>query len=177
MRKILLIVMIACLFLASGCSQLEWPDHGVWEDNVYYSSFSGLRFTMPEGWVLRPEAQELQGKKEYCEFFAGTPEGDLFVMVMLENLAATRSVKITEEDYLAAIKKQLSGDDVVFSDTVSQETVCGEAYTVAVAKLTENEDTCVYYLRKKGDYMIVIIAMAVERDNVDLIMENFLDLS
>lgn len=158
---------------------------GTIEGTVYTNEFLGFTFTRPSSWVYSTDDEiaaalniglEALGQEKFKESLENSDSlYDMMVKDILtgnnvsvgyENLKASLSSNITEEQYLEAVKTQLAaipnmqytfsdtGETIKLGDTTFYKMVCTAEYSGFTM-------TQVYYLHKVDNYMGFIIATFV----------------
>jgi hypothetical protein len=171
-------------------------ERGKWSGDTYESAFSGIKFTLPEGWVAATDeeiaqligvtADVLSDEQKWMiessklttiyDMFAQNPDTKNSVMVLVENLALSAGgTAVTEEAYLEAVTQQLAAVPNMkysFEDTIS--TNAGSKTYLSVKCFEENNGfTQYYFVRKQDDYMIGIIASIFDESDISTILEQF----
>jgi hypothetical protein len=171
-------------------------ERGKWTGNTYESAFTGITFTMPEGWVAATaeEIAQLIGitadvlsdeQKWMIESAKLTTIYDMFVqntstnnnvMVLVENLALSAGgTAVTEEEYLDAVMQQLTAVPnmkYTFEDPTSTS-VGSKTYLSVKCFEESNEFSQYYFVRRQDDYMIGIIASIFDESGIDTILAQF----
>lgn len=189
-RFFAMVLMICLLGVMVGCSD-KAPDatpeteaktvsRGTIEGNVYTSEFIGVSFTKPDLWVYSTDeeiaaAMQIGAELLDAENFAEQAEKmnnvyDMMVRDMLtgnninivfENLKASGSSNITEEQYIevakAQLKEQASMLNYVFGEAEKCKLGEQEFYRLpAEGGYSGVSFEQRIYIRKEGTYMIVI---------------------
>ena len=153
--------------------------------NVYSSEYSGLTFTAPEGWIYATDEQiaqtmqigqeDLSDDVAYNEAVANLasvydamvtgPDGSN-INFLFENLQVTNALSYSEEDYLNAVKSQLSMlTELTYeiSDEITTVQLCGQDYSVMSAVTSYNGVNMVqnYYVRRVGNYICAVVMTCV----------------
>ncbi len=186
LATVMIFSLAACTPDSDGSGSKGKPavSRGEIDGNVYINDYLGFQFTKPQSWVystdeeiadvLNMTAENLLNDnfKEALEknvaiydmmvtdMFSGTN-----VSVSYENLAKSLATNITIEQYIEAVKEQLksvSSMTVVFSDKYDTVKLGNSDYTRAVCTTTAYGVSMkqIYYLRKVGKYMAIIVVTA-----------------
>lgn len=153
---------------------------GTVTDTTYESEFVGVKYTAPEGWEIVSQ-QELDAMEAQtgtaCELQAYNPADGSSVNIILEKLPADT---ITEEMYINSIvnsvEKAAEFDVENISDSETYE-LAGQTYKVLSFTVSQNDVVYYqkYYVRQKGEYMIVVSAVSQSEDVVNSgIADNFM---
>lgn len=172
---------------------------GIWEDGVWRSEFTGLSFTLPDGWQVATDEEiaqlmqisldamgeqgaaltpEMLEQVSIYDMMAVDPVTNTNVVLGFEKLAAQPlSRMISGEVYLERMKAML--EDVepgvyTFGEIYQQNVGAGDY--AALSGGFEQYGTVVeqyYYARKIGDYIFFIIATVLGDDTVETVLENF----
>ncbi len=173
----------------------EGISRGTIEGAVYKNEFLGFEFTKPSSWVYSTDeeiaallniALDSLANDNFKEALENNPAiYDMMVVdsltrtninIVYENLAKSFATNITEEQYLEALKYQLSNTEmnVVFSDNIEKVNLGETEFTKCVGETLIQDPTAitghtkltqVYYLKKKDGYMAsVIVTIASTRD-------------
>ena len=183
MKKIgaLLLAIIMVLMLIACSGQKVELSRGTIEGDVYTNESLGFEFTKPASWVyatdeeiadsLNVAVDSLLGDN-FKEALENNPAVyDMMVVdintrtninVVYENLRKSFATNITEEQYVDALKRQLSGVSgmtVSFSDELEKVTLGEGDFTKCVCNTTLSgiNMTQVYYLCKIDGYMVSVI--------------------
>ena len=183
MKKFLaltLAVVMALLLVACNSTSPELS-RGTIKDNVYTSEYLGLSFTKPESWVYSTDeeiaaAMNLGADLFLNENFKEALENnsniyDMMVVdsitrtninVGFENLSKTFASNITVEQYVQALKTQLSnvsGMTVTFPESFETVTLGKTEFTKVACTVTAQGVSMkqVYYLNKMDKFMCHII--------------------
>lgn len=186
MKKLTALFLAFVLVLSFAACGTEDTDtsrefgRGVITGDVYESAFSGIRFTKPAEWKYYTD-EELAAtmnvsadalNNSFLETVASlTTVYDMMVIdqstgtnvsVAYENLMLSANADMTCEEYLEAMKAQLSAIDTMKMEfgEPSPITLCGEEYTRVICTVTMGEITVsqVYYLRNVDGYMNFMVA-------------------
>ncbi len=159
---------------------------GVVDGSVYASDYIGLRFTAPEGWTFATNeelmemvglsmdtlggeitdnelALELAKQATIYDMFAKADDNTANVMVMLENLSASMSSKMTEEEYADVMKQNLeamTSISYVVGDTYTAD-LAGKTFLAMPATMNEMAYQ-EYFFLKMDKYMLCICFTNVE---------------
>lgn len=175
--------------------ELGGPVRGTWSGNVYSSEFSGLSFTLPEGWVKSSDeeiaallgiAEETLTDEEawmleaarltsiYDMLAMNSLTGDN-VIIMYENIALTTGgMQISETDYLEILEAQLQsvqGTSYQFDD-VYETDLSGMTFSVLPSYDATSQLNQYYAVRMQDDYMIALVITA-QFEDFDEIMACF----
>lgn len=174
-RAIALLLPAALMaVLLAGCSEEELHySPGYWGDNVYYSAFVDLRFTLPESWeaaaqeeldAMSAEADKLLDQQRggdgsdpasvyHYELSAKDPETGSGVLILVQSYNGNAN------DYIDGLAQgaELEGANYTVGDTTTVQ-LAGHPYLL-VPLTMEEQDTPYQrqYLRKQGDYLINIM--------------------
>ena len=172
---------------------------GVWQDNLFTSEYTGLKYKLPSGWNIgtdeeiaemmsvslsvmteagMPFTQEMLNLTTIYDMVVQDPSTGASVMILYENLAMSiGGTKCTEDDYLDIIQKQFEevGLGYTFGSKGTQ-TISGSTYKGIDASVTmygvEMEQS--YYVRKLDKYMIAIIVTSTSlSDDVPTLLKSF----
>ena len=154
---------------------------GEWEGNVYKNSYLELQFTMPSDWSIMEKSEIEAAYNQSIEIFSNEgyskeqltqlKDQNMVIFTAVKNNKNGSNIQLikeknaygfTEEEYMNALKTQLSGLSVMsftFSD-VHTETIAGNTYYVLEASASYNGVSAkqAYYLRLIDDnffYMIL----------------------
>lgn len=189
MKKVIALLMCLVMIPAVGCTKqdvkyAEAPEKvnaekGAWEGDVYKGGFTGLTFTLPQGWekVTEEELSEAMGEKDGITYdmMCQNESTGSHVMISYEELLKTAGKSsITEEDYLKIVSDNLYNMGFDVSD-ISETTLCGKTFYLVRAYgegdgFRVNQYSLVRY--EKG-YMISVIINAVNDDSFESISSNF----
>ena len=185
MKKFLaLLLAIVMVTMVVGCvdnQQKAELSRGKIEGDVYKNEFLGFEFTKPATWVYSTDeeiaaAMNIAVENILGENFKQAMENnpaiyDMMVVdtvtrtninVVYENLKKSFASNITEEQYVEALKQQISsieGMTVSFSDKLETVKLGETEFTKCVCTTTAYgvEMTQVYYLRNIDGYMVSVI--------------------
>jgi|GEM_PF-3979901 len=164
---------------------------GTWTDNVFTNEFSDLKFTLPDGWdkatdeemaaIADVDIDELTNMKSQViyDMMCEDPQTASRILVDYENLSLSiGGTKYTEEEYLDAgtdLLSELLADYTLTFGEYEKETICDNTYTSLKVNLKSSDNSMIqtYFVRKYGNYMIVIIVTTSEDESIDSIMPNF----
>lgn len=178
-------------------------ERGTVENSVYTNDYSGIKFTAPDGWEyasdeyisstmnLGLEITEndndltkamLEQTTVYDAMCIEQSTGKN-IIIMYENLAkeVPNPNSFTAEDYLESVEKQFeSVENVKFTKigddeniTIGGEDYIKQTYQSEYAQM-DFETTQIYYARKVGNYMLVIIASpGSTSDDMSVYEKNF----
>ncbi|MBQ7799836.1 MAG: hypothetical protein IJ370_05030 [Oscillospiraceae bacterium] len=158
--------------------------HGKIDGDTYKNEYYEFEFTKPASWVYSTDEEIAAAMNmtvdQFGDNFAdavenGTTVLDMMVVdtvtgtninVGIENLSKSFASNITEEQYVDAIKRQLSAVetmDIEFSDKTEKVNIGGNDYLRASLTNTVSGITMtqVYYLRNVDGYMCVITVTLV----------------
>ena len=179
-RKIALFLSLVLMFCSlTACSSKPKEEkvefsRGTVTDNIYTSTFAGIKFAAPEDWTLASE-EELNAMmnvaidntdanalaKKYLELstvydmIAIAPDNSN-VMIMYENLALTPGgTSYSETDYAEAVKGQMDSS-YECGDTYTAD-LGGKTFTVMPASISGGQMFQDYYLLRVGNYMACIV--------------------
>jgi len=205
MKKFFVFILVVAVLTQAGCKSKEERaenakalTRGVWANSVFTNDFAGFKFTLPDGWVVASDeeiatligvssemmtARGAEVSSEMLEYttiydmLVSNPETNANIILMYENLAMhTGGVLINEQMYFEAMLKQMESVDMgyTFSD-IGDATVAGAAYKSLAGNLSDYGVTQMYYARKIGNFMVVIMATAPISDTgaIDRMMNNF----
>lgn len=173
-----------------GCSGGETPyvgklGRGTTEGDIYTNSYLGFTFTKPESWIYSTDeeiaslfnvaAENLLGDKFKEALDKTLSLYDMMVVdsasrsninVVYENLEKSLSTNITVNQYIEALKRQLTNIStmtVTFSDQYATVKLGMSEFTrvVCETKSAGVTMTQVYYLRKVDKYMAAVIVTIV----------------
>lgn len=162
---------------------------GIWSDSTYTSEYAGITFAMPENWISATDEQiasamsisadimsdagvevseEMLQLQAIYDMMASDTLTGTSVLVMYENLAVVvGGTSYTERQYLEEVSKQLNTASMGSAyDDITEETLCGNKYTVMKVEL-EVQDisaTQYYYVRKVDKYMLGVIISVMNGD-------------
>lgn len=191
MKKTVALILAGIVaFAFQGCSKinpdLEYataPDvslqeKGSWDGNVYKNDSAELIYEKPESWIAATD-EELSSVKSaegmFYDMLCQDPSTGSQISVSHEELLLTTgSITITEDEYIEALAENFynSGMDVLDRGEVE---ICGNTYKT-VTVYGESEDLIVTQcsmIRKVGNTMISVIAVAFNEDSIDDIMSGF----
>lgn len=186
-----LVLMASCslteavkkLFVGSMDDGTEGFDMGVIESGTYVSNFSGMKFTLPEGWefydreeLLRMSGLDENGDEDAIkkEILKKTTVYDMYavdsltgmnIIVLYENIKVEGMDPETfdEEDYAAALDSNFEKQTTVRYTKSGEERVMVGGYEFLALDYTAyyaDYDFSIgqrYYLRKIGDFIMGII--------------------
>lgn len=182
---------------ASGGEKALMPSRGQWDGATYHNEFANLTYTLPENWIastdeematmmgigidmmqdasmnFTPEMLEMQ---TLYDMMARDTTTNSNVAVMFENLSVMPGgIFIDEAAYLEALKIQLSQVTQInyTIGEVSEVTLGGETYQSLQADDAALGISQTYFLRKKDNFMIGLIATTMANDDLATIMANF----
>ncbi len=117
-------------------------ERGIWTDTVFHNEFSGMTFTLPEGWVVLSDEEiastlaigiEQMGKAGEAFTEEALTQNTLYdlmavngatrdnIVVMFENLAVNPIGNFIKEDaYLMSLKSQMNNVDTGIEYTFSE---------------------------------------------------------
>ncbi len=177
----LLLAIIMVIMLAACNKQNAELSRGTIEGDVYKNESMGFEFIKPASWVYSTDeeiaaAMNLAVDNFFDDNFKEALENnpsiyDMMVVDMTtrtninvgyENLKKTFATNITEEQYIEALKQQVSnvsGMTFSFSDELETVKLGDSEFTKCVCDTTANgvNMTQVYYLRKIDGYMTFVI--------------------
>ena len=154
--------------------------------NVYESSF-GIKFEKPENWeYLTDEEIKKIPTQEGVHYDLGcqNAESGSNVFVMYEDLIAVAgNATISEEQYINVITQGLVGNGFLIADS-GKANIGGKEFQYVTAMIDNSDSPEIEesevisieqssYIRKEGEVMISVIAMAFNEDNTEDIMKNF----
>ena len=182
MKKILSLVLVIVMMAALvGCGGGVELTRGVVEGDLYKNEFLGISFTKPSSWVYSTDeeiaaavnvAADTLLNDNLKDALENNPTiYDMMVVdtitrtnlnVGFENLSKTMSSNITVEQYVDALKDQLSkvsSMTVTFRDDLETVKLGETEFTKCVCetKMSGVTMTQVYYLRKIDNYMAFVI--------------------
>lgn len=176
---VFLMLLVGCDFI-NPKDENNVPTRGQITEAVYKNEYLGFEFTKPDSWVYSTDAEiaaamnmgaEMLGEK-FQDAIKNSPSVyDMMVVdsitrsninVGYENLAKTLSSNITVEQYIEALKSQLSSVSsmtVSFPDKYDTVKLGKNEYTRVIcnAKASGIQMTQVYYLSKMDGYMGFVI--------------------
>lgn len=191
MKKFIsLLLAVVMLFLLVGCNSNPKPDdpkkaelsRGKIDGDVYSNEFLGFKFTKPQSWVYSTDEEIAAAVNMGTEMFLGEnfkealdKSGSMYDMMVIdtltrsninvgyENLTKTFSSNITVEQYIEALKQQLSsvsGMKVSFPNKYDTVKLGETEFTRVVCSTTSygTSFTQVFYLNKVDNYMGFVIA-------------------
>lgn len=154
--------------------------------NVYEGSF-GIKFEKPENWeYLTDEEIKMIPTQEGVHYDLGcqNAESGSNVFVMYEDLIAVAgNATISEEQYINVITQGLVGNGFWVTDS-GKANIGGKEFQYVTAMIDNSDSPEIEesevisieqssYIRKEGEVMISVIAMAFNEDNTEDIMKNF----
>lgn len=168
---------------------------GTWKDGVYTNEFTGLRYVLPEGWVVATDEQlasmmgigaeafgdkqkwaaETAEKTTIYDTMVQDPATQNNISILYENLAISGNTKISEEDYFAAVKAQMQNLEKLsytFGELYKAK-LNGVDYLVAPAVETTNKVSQYYLLHKQDKYMVCVIVSIFDDTKADEILAQF----
>ena len=166
-RAIALLLPAALMaVLLAGCSEEELHySPGYWGDNVYYSAFVDLRFTLPESWeaaaqeeldAMSAEADKLLDQQRGGD--GSDPASGSGVLILVQSYNGIAN------DYIDGLAQgvELEGANYTVGDTTTVQ-LAGHPYLL-VPLTMEEQDTPYQrqYLRKQGDYLINIMLFSFQ---------------
>ena len=162
---------------------------GNWNNDTYENENLGLKFNLPEEWVYSTEedvvkmmnidTEYLEDEKEFLEemsklntayyMVANNPNTGDSVTILTEKLAK----EVTEEKFLNQLKNDLEYNMSYNVGEVLKEKISGiEFKTLTIT--TSNEVTQKYYVCKKDEHFVCIIATSTSgENNINTIMKAF----
>jgi hypothetical protein len=171
-------------------------ERGTWNGDIYTNDFSGIKFTLPNGWVsaTAEEIAQLIGVSEdilkddqkwmidsaklttIYDMYAHDPNTGNNVFVLFTNLTMSAGgTELTEKDVLETAKQQLTALENIeytFGDYFNAE-IGGKEY-LAMKGLEEVKGYDQYYfIRRQDDHMIGIIATFFDEADIDSILTQF----
>ncbi len=187
-RFVMLLLVMSLLVTMVGCSGLALiPDvkgktvsRGTIEGDVYTSEFIGVSFTRPKTWVYATDEEianamqigaELMNKENfgaqaekmnnvYDMMASDLMSGDN-INIVFENLKASNSSNITEEQYIEVAKNMLKEQAAMFNYVIGDAEKCKlgqqEFYRLPMeGNYLGAAFKQFMYIRKEGTYMVVI---------------------
>ncbi|MCR5599820.1 MAG: hypothetical protein K6G33_03625 [Ruminococcus sp.] len=174
---------------------------GVVENNVYTNEFAGIKLTAPDGWKFADDETILKMMNLGAET-AYSDNADLVKKIVEQatisdalcmNSTSTQNITITYEnlnknivlntdttadDYYAILEAQLSAVPTIkYTKTSGPETIqmAGKDFLKAVFKAEMNniELEQAYYLRREGDFILLISCTAYNMDDDISTFENY----
>ncbi|MDR2933017.1 MAG: hypothetical protein LBV27_07910 [Oscillospiraceae bacterium] len=181
----------------SAADTKSTPTRGIWEDDTYTNDYAHITFTMPDGWVyanddeiaalmnvgaemLRDSGLNFSDKllelQTIYDMMAQDKSTGSNVIILFENMnMLVGGSQYTEDDYLDALKTQLTTADVYdykFGEPMDA-TISGETYRCIEAEAADIGATQYYYVRRNGNYMIGMIISLFGGTEIDDITSNF----
>lgn len=190
------LVLIVALGALAGCSKAPALERGTWNDDVYTNTFSGVTYTLLEGWVAATD-EEIKSVMNTGAEAAGIDEStmdianlkvvyDAFVADQLtgtniifsfENLKLSiGGTGMDEKEYVEAVKSQLVsvGDISYTTGDEYEKDVCGEQWYVLETKPDTGNMEQYYLVRRVGNYMAsIIITLVGEGETLDSVLAQF----
>ncbi len=187
-RFVMLLLVMSLLVTTVGCAAMalipavkgKSVSRGTIEGDVYTSEFIGVSFTRPSTWVYATDeeianAMQIGAELMNKENFAAQAEkmnnvydmmaSDLMsgdnINIVFENLKASNSSNITEEQYIEVVKNMLKEQVAMFNYVVGDAEKCKlgqqEFYRLPIEGNYLGADFKQFmYIRKEGTYMVVI---------------------
>lgn len=191
MKKLLALVLTACMLLCFASCSAAKVQRGTIDGNVYKSEYSGITFTKPDGWVYSSDEEIAKTMNIGSEMLdrnnfekAVTEAASTYdmmvkdsvtgsnVSVSYENLEVTNNEDKTLEEYIDIALEQLKEQDIIkYEIGESKElTLCGETYTRIITTASYNgvEMTQAYYMRKIDNIIVNIIVTAIGTEISDI---------
>jgi len=206
MKRILtagLLIFMACLLC--GCSAIYaafdsmTPDpltRGTISGSAYSSTFAGITFTAPEGWVFASDeelaelmdmstdalsdagmefSEDALKKQVLYDMQAKNPVSGANVLLLYENLALTGNTGISETKYLETTIKQLKDADIyqyTFGEIAETE-LCSYTWQMVQVDMTDYNVSQYYYVRKVDKYILCIIVSVPAGMDASAILDGF----
>lgn len=171
------------------------PSRGVWNNGIYRSEFSGINFTLPNGWsaatdeeianLLGISADILGDDKQWIiesaklttiyDMMATDPVTNNNLMIIFENLSLSGSTNISEKDYYEITTTQLEtveSLDYTIDEPYTTD-INGIAYLTGHCYETNYGISQHYFIRHQGNYMITIIVSIFDGSNINDILKQF----
>lgn len=170
------------------------------DDGSYFNEFLSLGFTLPEGWVFADQAEldmmmggsigstyggddddesaliEYSFNSTIYDMMASNPVTAESVVVMFVNTARfSGGVGMSEEDYLSALKENLSANEdmpYVIGDT-EEKTIAGTDYMAMEAEIAGKGVYQSYYIRRVDKYMVCLCFSGARAEPGSIIGEYF----
>ncbi len=160
----------------AGESEAELKAIGTWDGSTYTSTELGLSFTMPEGWTKVTDVKSMGSTTTQEFMLIDAATGESFIL-MTEDLAASGIDSMSEADYLAVLKEQLTQSaGYTIEENLAEVDVADDTYTVLAATAEQNNDvTQQLYLAHKIEgkmYIFIITAKEDSSAGVDAIMDS-----
>ncbi len=187
MKKLLALVLTACMLLCLASCGAEKVQRGTIDGNVYKSEFSGITFTKPDSWVFASDEEiaetmnigaDMLDKNNFekavaeaattFDMMVTDPATNSNVNISYENLEVTNNEDKTLEEYIDVALEQFKAQDIIEYEIGETEkvTLCGETYSRIITTASYNgvEMTQVYYMRKIDNIIVNVIVTAVNTE-------------
>ncbi|SHI13448.1 hypothetical protein SAMN02745823_02693 [Sporobacter termitidis DSM 10068] len=166
------------------------PARGVWSNGVYSSVFTGLKFTLPDGWEVSPDeevaekmsiaADTLSDKTKWAaaasglstiyDMMASDPTTGSNVIVMFENADGMASV--SESDYLLAAAMALDPEDYTIDDTYTTKVGATDYKTLHVFEKYIEYDQY-FFVHRQGNYMTSFVVTILDDTKIEDFLTHF----
>ncbi len=189
------LVLIVALGMFAGCAKAPKLERGTWSDDVYTNTFSGVTYTLPEGWVAATDEEiksimntgaeaagiddttmDIANMKVVYDAFVADQATGTNIIFSFENLKLSiGGTGMDEKEYVEAVKSQLTSVGNISYTTGDEynKEVCGEQWYVLETKPDTGNMEQYYLVRRIGNYMANIIVTIVGGDTLDSVLEQF----
>lgn len=193
----LITAMVLSLALLVGCGgggSDSKPSRGEWSDSTFTSTYAGITFAMPEGWLAATDEEiaNLMGvsadvlkesglnynktlleMQNLYDMMAQDPMSGSNMILMFENLSfVAGGSQIDEAKYIEILTSQLQQTGYYDSfGEVSEQKLGANTYSSFSAQGQGAQFTQTYYLRKNGAYMTCVIVSARGDDSIEDIVK------
>ena len=175
------------------------PIPGTIEGSVHTSTYTGLTFTAPEGWVYATDeeiatimgvgadalkesglnfSEEMLKLKAIYDMVASNTTTGSNIIAMYENLGLTiGGSRMSEEDYLKTLGSQLESAGMGYKiGEISDVKIAGKDYKMLTAEMGDAGVKQSYYVRKMGEkYMscFIVSLSSADATSFEDVMANF----
>lgn len=188
-------LLLISIIILSGCKKTnEKYAVGKWQENVYYSDWLQIKFSLPEGWyiatadqmskiidetsaVFNDEENEIDLSKAdiIYEFIISEEPIDTeynyeYIIFMSQRLSSLQKSIKDEKDYLSYIKEDIintQGIETIFQITLKKEFAGKTFYYMDASVITPNSVILSqrYYCIIKGDFASLFIVTTSKNDH------------
>ncbi len=159
---------------------------GTLNGNVYSSEFLGIKFTKPDSWIYSSDEQiasvmnvgmDMLDANEFAkkatelasvyDMMAVDSSTGNNISITYENLKMSGSTDISYDDYIANLKNMMGNLSAITSvgfEEASTIDLGSQEFTKLAAHVSYGNVDCdqVYYLKKVGNYMAIIILTVMD---------------